>query len=93
MWGCNQSAAQLWTVRSDGRLEVLGKCMTVSGDGAADGTSIVLYDCGTAGSQVWRPQTNGTLLNPVFGRCLNAPSSDQDTQLTLRTCSVSANQQ
>ena len=46
---CNQTSAQLWRVRSDRRLEVLGKCMTVSGDSTSDGTPIVLIDCGTAG--------------------------------------------
>ncbi|HEX6754605.1 MAG TPA: S8 family serine peptidase, partial [Mycobacteriales bacterium] len=86
MWGCNQTPAQQWTVRSDGRLEVLGKCMTVSGNSTADAAPIVLYDCGTAGSQVWRPQADGTLLNPASGRCLNAPNSGWGTQLTLATC-------
>jgi hypothetical protein len=80
-------------VRSDGRLEVVGKCMTIANNATADGTPIVLYDCGTAGSQIWQPQANGTLLNPASGRCLNAPNSGWGTQLTIATCTNSTNQQ
>ncbi len=93
LWGCNQTGAQLWTVRSDSRLEVLGKCMTIANNATAGGTPIVLYDCGTAGSQIWQPQANGTLLNPASGRCLNAPDSGAGTQLTIAACTSSTNQQ
>ena len=92
LWGCNQGVAQLWKVRSDNRLEVLGKCMTISNDATADGTPTVLYDCGNAVSQIWKPQANGTLLNPASGKCLNAPNSGWGTQLTIAACVDGTNQ-
>jgi subtilisin family serine protease len=93
LWGCNQSAPQLWTVRSDGRLEVLGKCMTVAGDATTDGAAIVISGCGAAASQIWQPGAGGTLLNPASGKCLNAPASGWFTTLTLATCTGTQNQQ
>ncbi|MFF9687103.1 ThuA domain-containing protein [Streptomyces sp. NPDC014623] len=94
LWTCNQSAAQKWTVATDGTLRALGKCMDISGGGTADGTKIQLYGCNGTGAQKWAPQTDGTLRNPQSGKCLDASgvSSADGTKLHLWTCLAATNQ-
>jgi glucosylceramidase len=95
LYDCNGTAAQRWTVASDGSLQALGKCMDITAAGTANGTKIQLYDCNGTGAQKWQHQSNGTLLNPNSGRCLDAtgPSSANGTRLQIWDCAGSANQQ
>ncbi|MEZ0094016.1 ricin-type beta-trefoil lectin domain protein [Streptacidiphilus sp. EB129] len=95
LYDCNGTAAQTWTVASDGTLQALGKCMDVTAAGTANGTQVQLYDCNGTGAQQWQHQSNGTLLNPNSGRCLDAtgPSSANGTRLQLWDCTAAANQQ
>jgi chitinase len=69
--------------------------MDVTSAGTADGTQIQLYDCNGTGAQVWQAQSNGELVNPAAGKCLDAtgPSSANGTRLQIWTCYYSANQQ
>ncbi|GAB3156690.1 hypothetical protein GCM10027290_54960 [Micromonospora sonneratiae] len=84
---CNGTAAQMWTVRSDGRLEVFAKCITV----ADDGVSVVLSDCGTAAAQVWAV-SGSTLRHTATGKCLTAPTGDTYAKLTIDVCATRAGQ-
>ena len=95
LYDCNGTAAQSWTVASDGSLQGLGKCMDVTAAGTANGTQVQLYDCNGTGAQKWQHQSNGALLNPNSGRCLDAtgPSSANGTRLQIWDCAGSANQQ
>ncbi|MEY9964376.1 glucosylceramidase [Streptacidiphilus sp. MAP12-16] len=95
LYDCNGTAAQSWTVASDGSLQALGKCMDLTSAGTANGTQVQLYDCNGTGAQKWQHQSNGTLLNPASGRCLDAtgPSSANGTRLQIWDCSGAANQQ
>ena len=63
--------------------DVLRRAGTASG--TKDGT----------GAQKWQHQSNGALLNPASGRCLDAtgPSSANGTRLQIWDCAGSANQQ
>ena len=94
LYGCNGTAAQQWTVGTDGTLRALGKCLDISGGGTADGTKIQLYGCNNTGAQKWAPQSDGTLKNPVSGKCMDAAgaSSADRTKLHLWTCGSGANQ-
>jgi GH18 family chitinase len=94
LYTCNGSAAQTWTVGTDGTIRALGKCMDVTSAGTANGTPIQLWDCNGTGPQTWRSQSNGTLLNPISGRCLDATgnSSADGTRLQIWDCFASANQ-
>ena len=94
LYDCNGTAAQTWTVESDGTLQALGKCMDVTAAGTANGTKVDLYDCNGTGSQVWTAGANGSLVNPQSGKCLDAtgPSSANGTPLQIWTCGGSANQ-
>ncbi|MHA6759989.1 ricin-type beta-trefoil lectin domain protein [Streptacidiphilus sp. PAMC 29251] len=95
LYDCNSTAAQTWTVASNGSLQALGKCMDITSAGTANGTKVQLYDCNGTAAQVWQHQSNGTLLNPVSGKCLDAtgPSSANGTRLQIWTCGTGANQQ
>ncbi|WP_063795812.1 chitinase [Streptacidiphilus griseoplanus] len=94
LYDCNGTAAQNWTVATDGSLQALGKCMDVTSAGTANGTKVQLYDCNGTGSQVWRKQSDGSLVNPQSGRCLDAtgPSSANGTRLQIWDCTGGANQ-
>ncbi|MFG1609910.1 ricin-type beta-trefoil lectin domain protein [Actinoplanes sp. NPDC049265] len=87
LFDCGTSNAQLWTVRPDGRLEVLGKCMTVAGDDV----SIVLNACDTAAAQVWAV-SGSTVRHTLTGKCLTAPTADRNVKLTITACGDGAGQ-
>jgi hypothetical protein len=88
IWDCNGSAAQTWTLASDGSLRAVGKCMDVDRSGRANGTKIHLWDCNGTGAQQWWPRPGGALINPPSGKCLDVPNSNttNGTQLQIYTC-------
>jgi beta-glucosidase len=94
VYTCNQTAAQNWTVQSDGTLRALGKCLDVTAAGTANGTPVQLYDCNGTGAQVWQHRSDGSLLNPGSGKCLDdtGSSTTPGTQLQIWSCTAAANQ-
>jgi chitinase len=64
------------------------------GGGSANGTTVDLYDCNGTGAQVWVPQSNGSLVNPQSGKCLDDTnwSITPGTQLQIWSCTGGANQ-
>ena len=88
IYACNGTAAQTWTVGTDGTVQSLGKCMDVASAGTVNGTKIQLYDCNGTGAQQWQAQADGSLLNPSSGRCLDDPSAStaNSTQLQIWDC-------
>jgi chitinase len=93
VYTCNGTNAQQWTVASN-TLQVLGKCLDVNAAGTANGTTVDLYDCNGTGAQTWVPQSNGELLNPESGRCLDDTGwGGSGTQVQIWDCADSANQQ
>ena len=95
VYTCNGSAAQQWTVASDGSLQVLGKCLDIDAAGTANGTLVDLYDCNGTGAQTWEPQSDGALLNPASGKCLDDTdkSTTPGTQVQIWSCTGATNQQ
>jgi chitinase len=95
LYDCNGSAAQQWTVASDGSLQALGKCLDLTSAGTANGTQAQLYDCNGTGAQKWQAGSGSTLVNPASGKCLDAtgPSSANGTRLQIWTCTGADNQQ
>ena len=71
VYTCNGTGAQQWTVASGNTLQALGKCLDVDAAGTANGTTVDLYTCNGTGAQVWVPQSDGALLNPESGKCLD----------------------
>jgi predicted alpha-1,2-mannosidase len=94
IWGCDGTAAQSWTIATDGTVRTLGKCLDVAGGGTTAGTKIDLYNCNGTGAQQWAPGANGSLVNPQSGLCLDDPnlSTTNGTQLGIWTCNGGANQ-
>ncbi|WP_279580829.1 glycoside hydrolase family 16 protein [Fodinicola feengrottensis] len=92
LYDCNGTAAQNWTVGSDGSIRALGKCMDVAAANPANGTKIQLYDCNGSAAQQWTVGSDGTIR--ALGKCLDATnnSSANGNQLQIWDCAGSANQ-
>jgi predicted alpha-1,2-mannosidase len=90
IWACNGTAAQNWTLESNGTLQVVGGCMDVAASGTANGTLVQWYTCNGTGAQQWQVGSNGSLVNPESGKCLDDPGSTttQGTQLQIYTCNA-----
>jgi Putative Ig domain/Ricin-type beta-trefoil lectin domain/Subtilase family len=85
-WYCGDTAAQAWTVTDRGTIQVGGRCLTLAAG------RLSLAACTAAATQRWRPQADGTLLNPSAGRCLAIPGDSPvaGIRLAARACSPSA---
>ncbi|MEV8516529.1 RICIN domain-containing protein [Dactylosporangium sp. NPDC051484] len=85
-WTCDGSVSQTWTVRPDGSVRTLGRCL----DGAS---RPVLRDCDGTRAQQWRAGTAGTLINAGAGLCLStADEEDGRAPLRMATCGWAAAQ-
>ncbi|MFI8003034.1 lectin [Streptomyces sp. NPDC086010] len=94
LYDCNGSAAQQWTVGSDGTIRALGKCLDVASAGTADGTKVQLWDCNGSAAQQWATPAARDIVNPQANKCLDVSggSSANATRLQIWTCTGSANQ-
>ena len=94
LFDCNDTAAQRWSVTTEGTVEALGKCLDVAGGATANGTAVQLYECNGTGAQQWVAGADGTLRNPQSGRCLDAAGggSANGTRLIIFDCHGGANQ-
>ncbi|WP_245984956.1 GH92 family glycosyl hydrolase [Streptomyces tateyamensis] len=88
LWTCNGTAAQQWTLASDGSLQVLGNCLDAVHSGSTPGTKVDLWQCNGTGAQQWWPRSDGSIVNPATGLCLDLPNSNttDGTQLQLWGC-------
>ena len=94
IWDCDtNTAAQNWTVNSNGTLTIDGGCMDITGANYSNGTLIEWWSCNGGANQQWQA-TGGQLVNPASGKCLDDPNSNttNGTQLILWTCNGGANQ-
>ncbi|MBB5803589.1 hypothetical protein F4560_003357 [Saccharothrix ecbatanensis] len=94
LWTCNGTAAQQWTVSTDGTVRALGKCLDVSGGGTANGTVTQLWTCNGTGAQQWVAQPDNSLRNAKSGRCLDVAgnNSADGTVLHIWDCLNVGNQ-
>ncbi|MBW8793727.1 MAG: family 16 glycosylhydrolase [Streptomyces sp.] len=94
LYDCNGTAAQQWTVASDGTVRALGKCLDVTGGGTADGTAVQLYDCNGTAAQQWAVSSAHDIVNPQANKCLDVTgnNSANGTRLQIWTCTGAANQ-
>lgn len=94
LYDCNGTAAQQWTVGSDGTIRALGKCLDVTNNGTADGTKIQLWDCTGGTGQKWAVSAANDIVNPASNKCLDVTgnNSANSTRLQIWTCSGGANQ-
>jgi len=95
LYNCNKTAAQEWTVNSNGTIEnANGKCLDDWQAINKNGNPIRMYKCSaTDGAQQWRV-TGNVLKNPMTNKCVDDPnaSSANGTQLQLFTCLGNKNQ-
>ncbi|MGW2513498.1 ricin-type beta-trefoil lectin domain protein [Streptomyces scopuliridis] len=94
LYDCNGSAAQQWTVASDGSLRALGKCLDVKDNSTADGAQLQLWDCNGGGNQRWAVPDARDIVNIQADKCVDATgnSSANGTRLQIWTCTGAANQ-
>ena len=94
MWACDgNTAAQNWTVNSNGTLTIDGGCLDITGAKYTDGTLIEWWACNGGANQQWEAES-GELVNPTSGMCLDDPASNttEGTQLILYSCNGGTNQ-
>lgn len=92
---CNGTAAQHWTLATDGSVRALGKCLDVTSGATTDGARTQLYDCNDTGAQRWRyEEGSGDLVNVPADKCLDVTgnSSANGTRTQLWSCTGAANQ-
>ncbi len=94
MWDCDgNTAAQNWTVNSNGTLTIDGGCMDITGASNANNTKVEWWTCNGGANQQWTA-SNGELVNLASGKCLDDPASNttNGTQLIIFTCNGGSNQ-
>ncbi|WP_392676496.1 ricin-type beta-trefoil lectin domain protein [Streptomyces sp. LN785] len=94
LYDCNGTAAQKWTVGSDGTIRALGKCLDVKDNSTADGAQLQLWDCTGAANQRWAVSGARDIVNIQANKCVDATgnSSANGTRLQIWTCAGTANQ-
>ncbi|MEU1630579.1 ricin-type beta-trefoil lectin domain protein [Streptomyces sp. NPDC020096] len=95
LYTCNQTDAQRWYTPGDDTIRAFGKCLGVRDGGTTNSTQVQLYDCNGTGAQTWVSQSNGSLLNPQSGRCLDDPNNSEAVGdlLQIYDCNNTAAQQ
>ncbi|MFE7978951.1 ricin-type beta-trefoil lectin domain protein [Streptomyces shenzhenensis] len=94
LYDCNGTAAQQWSVGSDGTIRALGKCLDVTGNGTADGSTVQLWDCTGGPNQKWAVSAAHDIVNPQADKCLDVTDNNaaNGTRLQIWTCTGGANQ-
>ena len=94
LYDCNGTAAQQWTVGTDGSIRALGKCLDVSSGSTADGAKVQLWDCNGTGAQRWAISGANDIVNIAADKCLDAEgnTSANGTRLQIWSCTGRSNQ-
>nr|WP_062341580.1 glycoside hydrolase family 16 protein [Herbidospora sakaeratensis] len=94
MYDCNGTAAQQWSVNSDGTVRAMGKCMDAAAAGTANGTPIQLYTCNGTAAQRFTLSGAGDLVNIAANRCVDIAGRNtaNGAQLQLWDCTGASNQ-
>ncbi|WP_369251620.1 ricin-type beta-trefoil lectin domain protein [Streptomyces sp. R41] len=94
LYDCNGTAAQQWTVGSDGTIRALGKCLDVTGNSTADGAKLQLWDCTGGANQKWTVSSARDIVNPQANKCADVTgnTSANGTPIQIWSCTGGANQ-
>ncbi|MFJ5262204.1 lectin [Streptomyces sp. NPDC088387] len=94
IYDCNGTAAQQWTVGTDGTVRALGKCLDVTGSSTANGATVQLWSCGGGNNQKWTVSSAGDIVNPQANKCLDVTgnNSANGTRAQIWSCTGAANQ-
>jgi hypothetical protein len=92
---CNGTAAQDWTLATNGIIQDNGLCLDAAGTGS--GSLVTLATCSSATNEVWTAGSSYSLVNKASGLCLDdpAPSGKQPNgnQLIISGCTGASIQQ
>jgi hypothetical protein len=93
VWDCNTTAAQQWSMQSDGSIRNQGKCLDLY-NGFGNGALLEIWDCNGGSNQKWQSGSNNSLVNPTSGRCIDLPNwnTTNGTQLDVWDCNGGGNQ-
>jgi hypothetical protein len=89
LFSCNGGKdSQVWAVAANDTIQIGGTmCLDVVHSGIKAGTLVDLYHCNNTGAQQWVARSDGTLLNPESGLCLDNPKGAvSGTQLDIARC-------
>ncbi|MBT2445659.1 ricin-type beta-trefoil lectin domain protein [Streptomyces sp. ISL-43] len=92
---CNGTTAQSFEVKADGSLRIQGKCVSATNAGTVNTTPLELRTCnGPTPAQKFLPRADGSIYNPVSGRCVDLGNFDTTPgrQLWLFDCNPSSAQ-
>jgi hypothetical protein len=94
LYDCNGTAAQQWSVGSDGTIRALGKCLDVTGNSTADGAKVQLWSCSGGANQKWTVTAAHDIVNPRANKCLDVTdnSSANGARAQIWSCTGAANQ-
>ncbi|MFG3120689.1 ricin-type beta-trefoil lectin domain protein [Streptomyces sp. NPDC048201] len=94
LYDCNGTAAQQWTVETDGTVRALGKCLDVTGSSTVNGTRLQLWDCTGAANQKWTVSAARDLVGQQSGKCADVTgnTSANGTPVQIWSCTGAANQ-
>ncbi|MER6982714.1 lectin [Streptomyces carpinensis] len=94
LYDCNGTAAQQWTVGTDGTIRALGKCLDVTGNSTADGAKVQLWSCTGGANQKWTVTSAHDIVNPQANKCLDVTdnNSANGTRIQIWSCSGGSNQ-
>lgn len=94
LYDCNGTAAQQWTVDTDGRVRALGKCLDVTGSSTANGARLQLWDCSGGANQQWTVSAARDLVGRQSGKCADVTgnTSANGTPVQIWSCTGAANQ-
>ncbi|WP_030805278.1 lectin [Streptomyces sp. NRRL F-2799] len=94
LYDCNGTAAQQWTVETDGTVRALGKCLDVTGGSTANGTRLQLWDCAGGTNQKWTVSAARDLVGEQSGKCADVTgnTSANGTPVQIWSCTGAANQ-
>ena len=93
-WGETFNAGSQWQIATT--LPYGGtKCLDASGQGAGNGTAVIIWDCNGQPNQQWAVNANGTITGVQSGLCLDAVGAGtaSGTKMHLWACHGGANQQ
>ncbi|MEO6083088.1 MAG: glycosyl hydrolase [Umezawaea sp.] len=68
------------------------KCLDVTGNSAAPGATLQIWDCNGQANQAWEATSSGELRTFGGSVCLNVPAPAAGTRLTIATCTGGASQ-
>ncbi|MFC5927703.1 lectin [Micromonospora vulcania] len=94
LYDCNGTAAQQWTIGSDGTVRALGKCLDVRDNATTDGARVQIWSCTGAANQRWTATAARDLVSVSANKCLDVVgnSSANATPTQVWSCTGAANQ-